>query len=55
VGYRQVPLWLTDDEFDDFTTELRALIQQRLGNTSSAQRRRRLLTTITMPDDRSPS
>jgi hypothetical protein len=55
VGYRQVPLWLTDDEFDDFTTELRALIQQRLGNTSSAQRRRRLLTTITMPDDRSPA
>ncbi len=55
VGYRQVPLWLTDNEFDDFTAELRALIQQRLDNEPNAQRRRRLLTTITMPDDRSPS
>lgn len=55
VGYRQVPLWLTDNEFDDFTTELRALIEQRLGNEPSPQRRRRLLTTVVMPDDRSPS
>ena len=55
VGYRQVPLWLTDNEFDDFTAELRALIQQRLDNEPNAQRRRRLLTTVTMPDDRSPS
>jgi DNA-binding transcriptional ArsR family regulator len=55
VGYRQIPLWLTDNEFDDFTTELRALIQQRLDNEPSPQRRRRLLTTIVMPDDRSPS
>ena len=52
VGYRQIPLWLTDNEFDDFTTELRALIQQRLDNEPTAQRRRRLFTTIAMPDDR---
>jgi DNA-binding transcriptional ArsR family regulator len=55
VGYRQIPLWLADDEFDDFTTELRALIQKRFDNEPSPQRRRRLLTTIVMPDDRSPS
>ena len=55
VGYRQIPLWLTDNEFDDFTTELRALIQQRLNNEPNPQRRRRLLTTIVMPDDRSSS
>jgi DNA-binding transcriptional ArsR family regulator len=51
VGYRQIPLWLSDDELDDFTTELRALLQERLDNQPSPQRRRRLLTTIIMPDD----
>jgi DNA-binding transcriptional ArsR family regulator len=55
VGYRQIPLWLTDDEFDDFTSGLRALIQERVDNQPNPRRRRRLLTTIVMPDDRSPS
>lgn len=55
VGYRQIPLWLTDNEFDEFSTELKALIDQRLNNEPSPERRRRLLSTIVMPDDRSPS
>ena len=52
VGYRQVPLWLTDDEFDQMVEEMGRAVQTRLDNQPSAGRRRRLLTTIVMPDDR---
>lgn len=55
VGYRQAPLWLSDEEFDELVADLRSVVQQRLGNDPSPQRRRRLITTIAMPDDRSPS
>jgi DNA-binding transcriptional ArsR family regulator len=41
VGYRQVPLWLTDAEVDDLAEELQAAVE-----------RRRSLTTILVPDDR---
>ncbi len=52
VGYRQVPLWLTDHEFDEMVEEMGRAVQARLDNEPSAGRRRRLLTTIVMPDDR---
>lgn len=52
VGYRQVPLWLSDDEFDELASEMGEAVRRRLGNGPDAQRRRRLLTTIVMPDDR---
>lgn len=53
VGYRQVPLWLTDDEFDELAAELRTSVQTRLDQGPGTGRRRRLITTIVMPDDRS--
>ena len=52
VGYRQVPLWLTDEEFDELSAEMGEAVRRRLDNPPSASRRRRLLTTIVMPDDR---
>jgi len=52
VGYRQVPLWLSDDEFDELTAEMSEAVRRRLDNEPTSQRRRRLFTTIVMPDDR---
>ena len=52
VGYRQVPLWLSDEEFDELTAEMGDAVRRRLDNQPGPQRRRRLFTTIVMPDDR---
>ena len=52
VGYRQVPLWLTDEEFDAMIETMRSAVEQRVDNEPAPGRRRRLLTTIVMPDDR---
>ncbi len=52
VGYRQVPMWLSDSEFDDMTSAMAAIVQDYLDREPAADRRRRLLTTIVMPDDR---
>ncbi|MGB0114682.1 MAG: helix-turn-helix domain-containing protein [Ilumatobacteraceae bacterium] len=52
VGYRQVPLWLTDDEFDDLTAHLAGAMERHLDNRPGPGRRRRLLSSIVMPDDR---
>lgn len=52
VGYRQVPLWLSDEEFDELTAEMGEAVRRRLPNEPGTQRRRRLFTTIVMPDDR---
>lgn len=54
VGYRQAPLWLSDDEFDEMVAELGSVVEARLSNQPSPDRRRRLLSTIVMPDDRGP-
>ena len=51
VGYQQVPLWLTDKEFDEMAEDLRTAVQTRLGY-QPAPGRRRLITSIVMPDDR---
>ncbi|BAN01452.1 helix-turn-helix domain-containing protein [Ilumatobacter coccineus] len=52
VGYRQVPLWLTDDELDEVVAKMAAVAQEHLDNEPAPGRRRRLLSTIVMPDDR---
>lgn len=52
VGYRQVPLWLTDDEFDAMVAKMSRAVQEYLDNEPARGRRRRLLNTIVMPDDR---
>ncbi len=53
VGYRQVPLWLTDEEFDALITKMAAAVAEHVDNPQTPGRRRRLLSTIVMPDDRS--
>jgi hypothetical protein len=54
VGYRQVPLWLTDEELEEVTEELRSVLRRAVHNQPTPSRRRRLLTTIIMPDVRAP-
>lgn len=51
VGFRQVPLWLSDRELDELIEELSAAIQSRLENKAATGRRRRLITSVVMPDD----
>ena len=55
VGFHQVPLWLNDGELDELVAELRASLQSRIANSPSSDRRRRLISTIVMPDDRANS
>lgn len=52
VGYRQVPLWLTDEEFDTLAASMTTAVQEHVDNPPTPGRRRRLLSTIVMPDDR---
>lgn len=52
VGYRQVPIWLTDDEFDILVEKMSSVVHEHVANEPAPGRRRRLLTTIVMPDDR---
>ncbi len=53
VGFRQVPLWLSDDELDEVVAELSEALVSRMQNQPGNGRRRRLFTSIVMPDDRS--
>lgn len=52
VGYRQIPLWLTDEEFDHIITTMSDAVRPALDNPRGPGRRRRLITTIVMPDVR---
>jgi DNA-binding transcriptional ArsR family regulator len=52
VGYRQVPLELTDQEFAELAGRLNAAVAPVLHNTPGPGRRRRMLTTVVMPDGR---
>ncbi len=52
LSYRQLPLWLTDQETDDLITELRELLARHTELPPGGERRRRILTTILVPDDR---
>lgn len=51
VGYRQVPLLLSDEELDELGREMRESIQKRLANEPSPERKRRILSTIVLPGD----
>lgn len=51
AGYRQVPLWLDDDEFITLTDELRTVLE-RYADREPGTGRRRTLTTIVIPDAR---
>ena len=51
VGYRQVSLWLSDNELDELVTALRNVIEPLAANEASPERRQRRLSTILMPDE----
>jgi len=50
VGYRQVALWLNDDEVRKMTTALSSALAPFLENPEAPDRQRILLSTIVMPD-----
>lgn len=54
VSYRQVPLWLDEDEFATLATDIASAVGLHLDNEPTPERRRRLLTTIVVPDAESP-
>ena len=49
VGYRTAAMYLTDEELLSLVTDLRAVLAPRLEHGPAPGRRRRLLTTITLP------
>jgi DNA-binding transcriptional ArsR family regulator len=51
VGYRQVPLYLSDAEFMQLTMELNHAVLGYVQNQPGEGRKRRLLSTIVMPAD----
>ena len=51
VGYRQVPLELTDQELAELAGRLNAALAPVIGNRPGPGRRRRILTTILIPTD----
>jgi len=53
VGYHEVLLYLSDDEFVQFATALNQALLPFLRNQPSPHRRRRLFSTIVFPDDES--
>lgn len=51
VGYRQVALWLTDEELDEMLGELRETVARRSGHRPGPGRVRRTLATVVLPED----
>ena len=50
LSYRQYPLYLSDAEMLVFIEDLQRLLLEYLDNTPSKARKRRLFTTVLMPD-----
>ena len=50
AGYTQVGMHLTDEEMHAFLAELQSVVLPRLQNEPAPGRRRRVLTTIVLPD-----
>jgi hypothetical protein len=51
VGYRQVAVWVTDEEFDEMIAELAGVLQARMVNRPDGARRRRLISTVNIPGE----
>ena len=51
VGYRQVPLHLSDEELVTLTRALNAVLQPYLALEPTKQRKHRILTTILIPEE----
>lgn len=51
AGYRQVAVWVTDEEFDAMVDDLRTVLRARMENVPDGSRRRRTVTTVHLPAD----
>ena len=51
VGYRQLAVWVTDDEFDELAAELASVLRPRMAHRPDGTRRRRLVSTVHLPAD----
>jgi DNA-binding transcriptional ArsR family regulator len=54
VGYRQIPLWLTQDEVAELITEVRRSIESKMNNTPARDRSLHLLSPILFPIEELP-
>ncbi len=52
VGYRQAPLYLTDEEFREVVAEIGAVLGRALTHEPGPGRRRRTFSTIVLPEPR---
>lgn len=50
VGFRQVPLYLSDEEFQAMVMGMRDVVMKFAENQPAPGRRRRILSTVIMPD-----
>jgi DNA-binding PadR family transcriptional regulator len=53
ISFRQVQLYLTDEEYMKLLLDMRAHMQQHIGNEPSEQRRKRVISTIVIPEAKS--
>jgi Fe2+ or Zn2+ uptake regulation protein len=54
VGYRQIPLWLNQDELAELIGEVRGAIMGRMNNMPAPDRRLHLLSPIVFPIEEAP-
>jgi AcrR family transcriptional regulator len=55
VGYRLGALWLSDTELTEFLRDLALVIQPRMGNAPSPERRRRMVAGVVLPTTPAPA
>lgn len=51
AGYSMAALWLSDEEFAEFALELQNVYQARVANQPAEGRKRRMVSTVIMPDE----
>lgn len=54
VGYRQAPLYLSDEELRQVALEIGAVLTRAMANEPAPERRRRTLSTIVLPEPAAP-
>ena len=54
VGYRMGALWLSEAELTELIQDLALVIQPRMANTPSPERRRRVVAGVVLPTTAAP-
>ncbi|MBB6451679.1 DNA-binding PadR family transcriptional regulator [Salirhabdus euzebyi] len=52
VGYRQVGLHLTDDEFMDFVKDMGKVVEKYIHNQPNPNRTKRIVSTVVIPENK---